>query len=70
MPKTIDIAAKEIHYLIEFKASEIKKLVKAMSMCEGGPGTTDEEKEAWRYFVGEMFPYFSEIVKGLTNDGD
>ncbi len=67
MPKTIDVIAKDLHYLTEIKATEIKKLKIAFNMCEGGPGSTEEEKQAWYYFTNEFYPYIEKIDKELKD---
>lgn len=70
MATLIDVAAKELHFLIELKASEIKKIERALCLCEGGPGVSDDEKQAWSYFVGEFYPFIKKMNESLEDKKD
>ncbi|MGD8848001.1 MAG: hypothetical protein PVI54_20940 [Desulfobacteraceae bacterium] len=63
MPETVDVVVKRIDILTAFSGEEIEKLYLAMNMCEGGPGKTEQEIEAWEYFTTQFYPYIEELKK-------
>lgn len=63
MPKTLNVAPKDLYVTIEFSAEELRLLEKGLFLANiEYDGTKEEEKEAANYVTKDFFLYISKLI--------
>jgi GTP1/Obg family GTP-binding protein len=64
--KVIDIAPRDIYFLIEFSLTELQKLKKVSALLTAKPEQSEEETEALDF----LDKFFDEVTEILKETGD